>query len=149
MDSDMTSLATLSVGGLVAALSIAGCKKTHATADQPPSVKSPPAATAAGAGIRSDEDYVAQASTLLGRMTEIFRRGGTDCDKLADGIAALAADATMKSVQTYEKALAEAKPKFDAAARDEMKAFEDAAGPATSACQNHKKFNDAFAKLAG
>jgi len=137
----MKSWTALAVTWLVSALAFAGCT----AADSPGGVSSPPG----GGAIRSDDDYVAQGSRLLDRLIETFQRGGTDCNKLAGAIAALATDPAMKSLQTYEKAHAEAKAKFDAASRDKMQAFEEAAGPALTACENHKKFNDAFARLAG
>ena len=148
----------------MALLSFTGCKKKEPAADpaaatKPAETAAPatatatpaaPAAPAAGASIASDDDYVSTASKMMDTMISVIKGAGTNCDKLADDITKMAADngPTMKALQAYDTAHPDAKKKFDAAAADKTKAFEESVGPAMSACQNNKKVADAFEKLA-
>jgi hypothetical protein len=150
---------------LASALAFTGCKKetAPATGDQavatkpaepaaaPAAAPAAPAAPAAApaAAITTDDQYVSQGGAMLDRMTTVVKSAGSDCDKLADGITKLAAEhgEEMKSLQAYETAHPEAKKKLDEVAKEKTKAFEEAAGPAMTACQGNKKVEEAFTKL--
>jgi len=160
---------TLSVLFVATTLTFVGCKKkedvaapaagsatkpaepaTAATAPATPAT--PPAAPAGATGsIASDEDYVAKASTAMDKMIEIFKAAGTNCDKLADDINKFASDNAefMKSSKAYEKTHPDVQKKFDDAAKDKMKSFEEAAAPAMGACKDNKKVADAMSKMSG
>jgi hypothetical protein len=157
---------------LASALAFAGCKKKEAAPTGDPAMatkpaepgaapttppaapaapEAPAAAPAAAVTIASDDAYVTQASAMLDKMIDVVKTAGTDCDKLADGIVKMATDngAQMKALQAYETEHPEAKKKLDEASKDKTKAFEEAAGPAMTACQNNTKVSDAFSKLGG
>jgi hypothetical protein len=109
-----------------------------------------PAAAPAGATtIASDDDYIAKGTAFLDKLTEIFKAGGTNCDKIADDLNKLAAEssATINGLQAYEKAHPDAKKKAEAATKDKTTAFEAAAGPAIGACQKNQKLGDALNKI--
>ena len=86
----------------------------------------------------------------MDKMTEIFKAGGTNCDKIADDLTKFAVDndGTLNAMQAYEKAHPEVKKKADAVTKDKNTAFEAAAGPAMGACQNNQKLGDALNKIA-
>ena len=171
MHRPMTLSKTLSVLFLASSLAFVGCKKKEdaaapaagsatkpaepAAATTPPATPAaaPAAAPAAGAtgSIASDEEYVAKASAAMDKMIEIFKAAGTNCDKLADDINKFATDNTdfMKSSKAYEKTHPDVQKKFDDSAKDKMKSFEEAAGPAMGACKDNKKVADAMAKMSG
>jgi len=149
----MQYLKTLSIVCLSASLSLAACKKpdggSPAAAGDPPAATKPGDHGGDGVTIASDDDYVKQASAMLETMTGTIKSAGTDCDKLADGITKMISDngSKMTTLDAYEKAHPDAKKKFEDVAKDKTKAFEAAAGPGMSACQNNKKVSDAFAKI--
>jgi hypothetical protein len=117
----------------------------------PAAVTPPAGTTAAPTGgdvtIASDDDYMTKGKAMIGKMLDTFKADGTDCDKLAADITAITNDATVKALDAYEKAHADAKKKFDAAMKDQTKAFETAATPAITACAKNQKFMDAVSKL--
>jgi hypothetical protein len=106
-----------------------------------------PAVPAGDVTIASDDDYMVKAKAMIGKMLDVFKADGTDCDKLAADITTLTNDSTVKALDAYEKAHADAKKKFDAAMKDQTKAFETAATPAITACAKNQKFMDAVSKL--
>jgi hypothetical protein len=113
-----------------------------------PPAATPPAATGGDAvTITSDDDYMTKGKAMIGKMVDIFKADGTDCDKLAGDITALTNDATVKGLEAYEKAHTDAKKKFDKEMKDQTKAFETAATPAITACAKNQKFMDAVGKL--
>ncbi|HEX2689119.1 MAG TPA: hypothetical protein VHN14_21000 [Kofleriaceae bacterium] len=146
---------------LSTSLALFGCKKKDNAAAPPtesnamakpgaPAGAPAPAAPAGGATIASDEDYVKTGTAMLDKMVGIFKGAGTNCDKLADDITKMATenDAIIKASEAYEKAHPDAKTKFEAATKDQMKSFEEVAGAAISACKDSKKLQEAMTKLA-
>lgn len=162
----MTRFQTCSVLLLATALALAGCKKKDDTSaassakpiETAPTKPAEPAATPAApapapggsALLASDEDYIAKAIVNLDKLTEIFKSNSSDCDKLADGITKLQSDnaAMFAALKAYEAAHPEAKKKFDEAAKGRYAAFEAAAGPVMTTCQNNSRVGDALTKLA-
>ena len=149
---------------LATALAFVGCKKKDdaatgaATKSAEPAAggaaatppATPPAAPAGGVTIASDDEYVSKALAQTAKLTDIFKAGGTNCDKIADDITKLATDdkALMAALQAYEKAHPDAQKKFDEAAKPKQAEFEGAAGPAMNACKDNKKLSDAMSKMA-
>jgi hypothetical protein len=161
---------TLPMLFLATALAVFGCKKKEdaaagaagsspakaaepaagGAATTPAATPPTPAAPAGGTTIASDDDYVAKALSSMDKLVEIFKAGGTDCDKIADDITKLTTEdhAQFTALQAYEKSHPGAQKKFDEAAKPKQAAFEASAGPTMNACKNNKKLNDAMAKLA-
>jgi hypothetical protein len=141
----------------------AGANKPVAPTSAPPAATPPAAAPAAAAPaaaapaaaapstIASDDDYVTKAGATVDQVIAIFKASGTDCHKLADGLAKFVADndAQVKALRSYEKAHPEADRKLDEAAKARLAEFDATAGPAITACKDDKGFADAIAKLGG
>jgi hypothetical protein len=143
---------------LSASLAFVGCKKKDnaaapSTESATPTKPADPGAAPkpGGTTIASDDDYIKGGVALLDKMITALKGAGTNCDKLAEDISKLITDndADIKASQAYEKAHPEAKKKFEDATKDQMKAFEAAAGPALTACKDNKKVGEAFSKLGG
>jgi len=171
MNHPMTLSRALPILFLATSLAVFGCKKKEeaAMAAAPASGAAKPAETAPApvpaaaaptpaavapatppAEIASEDDYLAKGTMLMEKMTDIFKTGGTNCDKIADDLTRFAADnnTTISAVQAYEKAHPEAKKKAEAATKDKTAAFEAAAGPAIGACQKNQKLGEALNKIA-
>jgi hypothetical protein len=135
----------------MAAAPAGAAAKPAETAPAPtPAAAAPTTPPAGGAEIASDDDYMAKGTVLMEKMTDIFKTGGTNCDKIADDLTRFAADnkATLAAVQAYEKAHPEAKKTAEAATKDKTAAFEAAAGPAIGACRQNQKLGEALNKIA-
>jgi len=148
---------TVAPGSAAAGSAATEPKPAEPTAAAPaaaPAAATPPAAPAPAAtpagGIASDDEYIAKATSGMDKVIGVFKAAGANCDKLADDLVKFAADnrPMIKSTREYEKAHPEAQAKFNAAAEPKMKDFQDAAGPAMSACKDNKKLAEAMTKLS-
>jgi hypothetical protein len=165
---------TLSTLVLALGLTTTGCsKKKDAATDKPateaakpteekpatpsaapatgePAKADPAAAAAPAAGavtFASDDEYIAEGKAMLGKVLEVFKAAGTDCDKLAKGLNEMAADPKIAATTAYEKDHPEAKKKFMEATQGDMEKFMEVMGPALGACKDHKGVGDAMTKM--
>jgi hypothetical protein len=117
----------------------------------PAPAPAPPAAAQVlpAGGFRTAAEYEAKAIELLDKLTQVFARGGTNCDKLADGIELFVADHQSELANTgaFEVANPGVQDALEAKMQDKAKRFMQHASASLQACQAHRGVKDALAKL--
>ena len=137
---------------LCAALALSGCSKGSNGAA--PAAPAAPPAVSLTVPIASDADYIAKATAGVDRLTAIFKSAktaaGTDCPKLAAELTQFTNEnaAFLKATREYETAHPAAQKQLEASAKSNMSAFEAAAQPVATACQDNKAARDAMSRLA-
>lgn len=148
---------------------LVGCKeKQEAKPTPPPSVPAPaptqkvepappsadvkpavPVPVTPAGGFNTAADYEAKAFDLLDKLTDVFARAGTNCEKLADGIEVFldANKAAFASTDAFEAANPAAEDDLEAKMQDKAKTFMTKASASMQACQNHERVKAALAKL--
>jgi hypothetical protein len=100
-----------------------------------------------GATFASDDEYLAKGKEAMGKLIDIFKADGKDCEKIAGDVTKLLQEPVFTQSKAYEKAHPDIKKKFGDATKDLEKQFEKEATPALTACAKNKAFTDAFAKM--
>jgi hypothetical protein len=128
-------------------------------APPPPSVaeSAPPPAVAPAApavikpagGFNTAAEYEAKAFDVIDKLTAVFSRAGTNCDKLADGLELFVADhqTVFANTDAFEVANPAAKDALEAKMQEKARTFMQTANASMQACQKHQGVKDALAKL--
>jgi hypothetical protein len=100
-------------------------------------------------GFNTAAEYEAKAFTLIDQLTEVFKRSGTNCDKLAAGIEVFLVDhkAELASTDAFEAANPTAEDTLEGKMQEKAKNFMIVANGSMQACGKHEGVQAALAKL--
>jgi hypothetical protein len=112
-------------------------------------VAHPPVVIKPAGGFNTAAEYEAKAFTLIDQLTEVFKRSGTNCDKLAAGIEVFLVDhkAELASTDAFEAANPTAEDTLEGKMQEKAKNFMIVANGSMQACGKHEGVQAALAKL--
>ena len=117
----------------------------------PPPAAAPvaPAVVKPAGGFNTAAEYEAKAFDVIDKLTAVFSRAGTNCDKLADGLELFVADhqTVFANTDAFELANPAAKDALEAKMQEKARTFMQTANASMQACQKHQGVKDALAKL--
>lgn len=108
-----------------------------------------PAAIKPAGGITTTDDYEHKAFDLMDKLTTVFERSGTNCEKLADNLEVFLDEnkAAIEGTQAFGSANPSADDELEAKMMDKGKIFIAKANPGMQACQKNARVKAALAKL--
>jgi hypothetical protein len=108
-----------------------------------------PSATVPAGGFATGAEYEAKAGERVAKLTDVFARAGTNCERLADGLDRFVEEnkAVLASADAFEAANPSAQNDLRPKLENQTRALMAKLNISMQACQNHARVKAALANL--